>query len=161
MSENDLPHHDESILVAVSPEQLYDLVSDVTRTGEWSPVCRACWWEDESEAGRVGAWFGGRNETPTRTWETRSQVVASPTAGVSSRGRSEARWSAGLQHDCWKGPATRLAESWSYLPDGIARFEELYGDDAQAQILDRTQQAHDGIPRTLAAIKEIAEAAAG
>ena len=35
-------------------EELYDLVSDVTRTGEWSPVCRACWWEDEAAAGTVG-----------------------------------------------------------------------------------------------------------
>jgi hypothetical protein len=25
---------------------LYDLVSDVTRTGERSRVCRACWWDE-------------------------------------------------------------------------------------------------------------------
>ncbi len=36
-------------------------------------------------------------------------------------------------------------------------FEEKYGDDARVQITDRTQQALDGIPKTLRAIKRIAE----
>ncbi|MGZ6807635.1 MAG: SRPBCC family protein, partial [Mycobacteriaceae bacterium] len=67
--------YSESIFVAHPPELVYDLVSDVTRTGEWSPVCKACWW-DEGDSARVGAWFTGRNEVPARTWETRSEVVA-------------------------------------------------------------------------------------
>ncbi len=70
----------ESILVACPPDQLYDLVSDVTRMGEWSPICQACWWDDGGGP-RAGAWFTGRNQTPERTWETRSQVV------VADRGR--------------------------------------------------------------------------
>ena len=61
--------YSESVVVARSPEDLYDMVSDVTRMGEWSPVCKACWWEDGGEA-RTGAWFTGRNELPERTWET-------------------------------------------------------------------------------------------
>ncbi len=65
----------ESISVAATPDELYALVSDVTRMGEWSPVCRACWW-DEGDGPTVGSWFTGRNETAERTWETRSQVVA-------------------------------------------------------------------------------------
>jgi len=36
-------------------------------------------------------------------------------------------------------------------------FEEKFGDEAEAEIADRTQQALDGIPLTLAAIKRIAE----
>lgn len=55
------------------------------------------------------------------------------------------------------GTGTVLTESWEFLPAGIAMFEERFGDDADAQIADRTQQAFDGIPRTLAAIKRIAE----
>ena len=65
----------DSIFVAVPPDELYALVSDVTRMGEWSPICKACWW-DEGDGPEVGAWFTGRNETAERTWETRSQVVA-------------------------------------------------------------------------------------
>jgi hypothetical protein len=39
-------------------------------------------------------------------------------------------------------------------------FEEKFGDAAHVQIADRTQQALDGIPKTLAAIKRIAESVA-
>jgi len=52
---------------------------------------------------------------------------------------------------------TTLTESWEFLPDGIAMFQEKFGDKALLQIADRTQQALDGIPTTLAAIKQIAE----
>jgi hypothetical protein len=52
---------------------------------------------------------------------------------------------------------TVLTESWDFLPEGISMFEEKYGTDAAAQIADRTQQALDGIPITLAAVKRIAE----
>ena len=54
---------------------MYSAVSDVTRTGEWSPVCQECWW-DEGDGPVVGAHFTGRNVLPERTWETRSEVVA-------------------------------------------------------------------------------------
>ena len=30
--------HSEAIVIARSPEDLYDLVSDITRMGTWSPV---------------------------------------------------------------------------------------------------------------------------
>lgn len=145
------------MLVDATPEAVYDVVSDVTRTGEWSPVCEACWWEDPAEAGTVGAWFAGRNVTPTRTWETRSLVVAA------SRGR-EFAWMVGGAYARWgfamraTDGGTLLTESWDFLPAGLERFVELYGDDAPAQVEDRTRTAYDGIPVTLAAIRGIVEA---
>ena len=147
--------HAESIVIARSPEDVYDLVADVTRTGEWSPVCRACWW-DEGDGPRAGAWFTGRNETPDRVWETRSQVV------TADRGR-EFTWLVGKGWVRWSyvlepvDGGTRLTESWAFLPAGLAGFAERYGDDAERQIADRTQVARTGIPATLAAIKAIAE----
>ncbi len=148
--------HSESIVVARSPETLYDMVSDVTRMGEWSPVCKACWWDD-GEGPRVGAWFTGRNELPERTWETRSQVVAA------DRGREFAfevnsgwvRW--GYTFTAVDSE-TQVTESWEFLPAGINGFHGRYGDDAPAQIANRTDAAHRGIPVTLAAIKKAAEA---
>ncbi len=156
MTESSIRSHRESVTVEASPEALYDLVSDITRTGEWSPVCTSCWWDDEAEAGRAGAWFTGHNELPDRTWETRSQVVAA------ERGR-EFAWVVGGSFVRWgftlapAGAGTSLTESWEFLPGGIAMFEEKYGEQAHVQITDRTRQALDGIPRTLAAIKRIAE----
>ena len=156
MRETGIRHHQESVVVDASAETLYDVVSDITRTGEWSPVCTSCWWDDGADAGQVGAWFTGRNELPSRTWETRSKVV------VAQRGR-EFAWVVGGSFVRWAfvlTPAERgttLTETWEFLPGGIAMFEEKYGDQAPAQIADRTQQALDGNPKTLAAIKRIVE----
>ncbi len=156
MSETSIRSHQESVTVEASPEWVYDLVSDITRTGEWSPVCASCWWDDEARAGQVGAWFTGRNELPHRTWETRSEVV------VADPGR-EFAWVVGGSFVRWgftiapAGSGSTLTESWEFLPGGIAMFEEKFGDEAPAQIADRTRQALEGIPQTLAAIKRIAE----
>ncbi len=148
-------HYSDSVVIARSPQDLYDMVSDVTRMGEWSPICTACWW-DEGGGAQAGAWFTGRNETAERSWETRSLVE------VADRGReftfavfgSRVRWSYTFE------PAeggTRLTESWDFLPDGIASFHERYGADAEAQMAERTEAAVKGIPVTLAAIKAAAE----
>ncbi|MBG6214781.1 hypothetical protein RCH23_002794 [Cryobacterium sp. CAN_C3] len=159
MSETNIRRHQESVMVEASAETLYDMVSDITRTGEWSPVCTTCWWDDEAKAGQVGAWFTGRNELPHRTWETRSQVE------VAERGRKFA-WVVGGSFVRWgftltpADTGTILSEYWEFLPGGIAMFEEKFGDQADFQITDRTQQALDGIPKTLAAIKQIAESIA-
>jgi hypothetical protein len=52
---------------------------------------------------------------------------------------------------------TRLTESWNFLPRGIAGFHKKFGDDADAQIAERSTAALQGIPVTLAAIKKVAE----
>lgn len=147
-----------SILIARAPEVVYDLVSDVTRMGSWSPVCRACWW-DEGAGPEVGAWFTGRNELPDRTWETRSQVVAAERGHEFAFvvGGTWTRWGyvfAAVDR------GTELTESWDLLPGGMAMFEKRFGAGAPAQIADRCELAKAGIPVTLAAIKQDAEAAA-
>src|SRR5450759_2218585 len=129
--------YEESIVIARSPEMLYDLVADVTR---------------------MGAWFTGRNEAAGRTWETRSEVVAAEPGREFAFvvGGAWVRWSYTFAP---VDVGTRVTESWEFLPAGLARFKERYGADAQAQIADRTQAAHSGIPVTLAAIKRTAESA--
>jgi Polyketide cyclase / dehydrase and lipid transport len=150
--------YSDSIVINRSPEELYDMVADVTRTGEWSPVCKACWW-DEGGGPRVGAMFTGRNERPERTWETRSEVV------VADRGReiawavaeppTRARWSYLLT--AVEG-GTELTETWELPPEGQAFFEKVFGDEAPKEIGLRSDAAKKGIPATLAAIKKAAEA---
>ena len=41
MNPTDIRQHQQSITVHLQADALYDLVSDITRTGEWSPVCTA------------------------------------------------------------------------------------------------------------------------
>jgi hypothetical protein len=149
----------DSIVIGRTPEDLYDMVTDVTRMGEWSPICTTCWW-DEGATPEVGSWFNGRNVDGDATWETRSQIV------VADRGQEFAyqvggslvRW--GYAFEPIEG-GTKLTESWEFLPDGIALFEKHFGDEAQKQIDSRTQAAHAGIPVTLAAMKRSAETPGG
>jgi hypothetical protein len=68
-------HAEERLFIDVPPEVLYDLVADLTRMGEISPVCIGGWYDDDAVRG-VGAWFTGRNQMPQLRWETRCQVVA-------------------------------------------------------------------------------------
>jgi hypothetical protein len=150
--------HSDSVIVAGSPEDLYAMVSDVTRMGEWSPICKACWW-DEGDGPRVGAWFTGRNELPERTWETRSEVVAADPGREFAFvvNGTVARW--GYTFVPVEG-GTEVTESWEFLPSGLELFEQRFGDGAPAQIADRLEKAKTGIPQTLAAIKRAAEATA-
>lgn len=150
--------HADSILITASRDALYAMLSDVTRTGEWSPVCRECWWDDDGGP-RVGAWFTGRNVLPQRTWETRSQVVAAEPGREFAWlvGDGYVRWGY-LFEDGGAPGVTRLTETWEFTSAGQAFFAERFGDDAPAQIEDRTRQALEGIPETLAAIKAAAEA---
>lgn len=144
-----------SLAIARPADVLYDMVADVTRMGEWSPVCKACWW-DEGGSPRVGAWFTGRNETAERSWETRSEVVAAEPGREFAFvvGGTWTRWSYTFEP---LDEGTLVTESWEFLPDGVTRFEERFGEDAPNQIADRIAAAREGIPQTLAAIKRSAE----
>lgn len=147
--------HSESTFVATSPERLYDLVSDVTRTGEWSPICKDCRWHDDGGP-HEGARFTGRNQTEGRTWETESQVVAAEPGREFAWlvGAGFARWGYTLEP---VDGGTRLTESWEFRPEGIAMFHQRYGSEAEAQIAKRAEWARTGIPATLASIKKVAE----
>lgn len=64
----------DSIVVPSTPDEVYALISDVTRTGEWSQQCLRCEWDSEQRG--VGARFTGFNRTPEREWQTTSEVIA-------------------------------------------------------------------------------------
>ena len=147
--------YSDSIHVAASPRAVYAVVSDITRTGEWSPVCQECWW-DEGDGPGVGAFFTGRNVTEDRTWETRCEVI------VADEG-SEFGWSVtdGNVHWIYSMEAvdggTELTESWVFTVKGQTFFEQRFGGNAATELALRVEAAHDGIPTTLAAIKNVIE----
>ena len=61
--------------VDAAPEAIYDLVTDVTRMGEWSPECVGCDWIDGANGPVPGARFRGRNRHRLARWSTRPRVV--------------------------------------------------------------------------------------
>lgn len=146
-----------SVLVAAPPSVVYSAVSDVTRTGEWSPVCQECWW-DEGAGPWVGSFFTGRNVTPTRTWETRCEVIVADIDKAFG-------WSVtdGNVHWIYRlegvEGGTELTESWVFTEKGQDFFKERFGESAPDEIASRTAAAREGIPATLAAIKQAIEQA--
>ena len=147
--------HQESIRIDRSPEELYDLVADVSRMGRWSPVCTGGQYDDDGE------WFTGTNAMGDSKWETRCRVVAA------ERGREFAFINHGLEGRLemvrWGfsfRPAdggTEVTQTWEVLPD--------YGDGlgldeaGTVAVLDMMKGAAlQGMPETLAALKADAEA---
>lgn len=149
--------HSESIHIDATPEQVWDVVTDIKRTGEWSPICRESWWKEPATGPEVGAWLHGRNESGDRVWETESLVTAAerPSEFTWLVGGALVRWSYTL------APAengTTLTESWAVQDKGYKFFEKNFGDQAEKELEIRRDAALSGIPATLKAIKGIVEA---
>lgn len=145
----------DSILVDATPDQVYALVSDVTRTGEWSPVCKECTWKD-GDGPKVGARILGHNDNGERTWDTVSTVTAADPGREFAWevGRGYVRWAYRIEP---AAAGSRLTETWEFTTAGLEFYAEGYGEEAPARADAATQAAHEGIAATLAAIKRILE----
>ena len=155
-------HHSDSITIGCQPADAYAIVSDVTRIGELSPVCRSATWDDPAQAGTAGAWFTGHNAIGDITWETRCRVVvAEPGREFTfvNHGRDGdvelVRWGFTFEPD---GDATSATETWQVLP---AYPDFVLAGDADADVAARidgmAEMARDGIRDTLANLKRAAE----
>lgn len=141
----------DSIHLAAGPEQVYDVVSDVTRTGEWSVFTRSCTWED-ADGPRVGAHFIGHNSRPGRDWDTRSEVVtADPGRAFAWEVNGLIRWAYEMEPE---DGGTRLTHHWALPVPAREYIREKFGEEG---IELRVNDAHRSIPNTLAAIKEVVE----
>jgi hypothetical protein len=143
--------HEETIEISRSPEELYGLVADVSRMGQWSPVCTGGSYDDDGE------WFTGTNSMGETTWETRCRVV------VADPGRQFAFINHGLEGRVemvrWaflfepvEGGGTEVTQTWEVLPD----YADGLGLDEESAIgvLEMMKNAAlEGMPQTLAALK--------
>lgn len=122
--------HETSIWISASPEQVYNVVSDVTRTSEWSPVCRRVEWVGEVREPVAGARFLGHNREGPIRWSRECVVREAdpPRRFVFStylKGRESTRWSYTLTPE---GSGTMLTESYEpvWAPAWI-RFAAVLG----------------------------------
>jgi uncharacterized protein YndB with AHSA1/START domain len=140
-----------TIEIDAPPELVYDLVADVTRTGEWSPECQSCEWL--GAPGLVGSRFKGHNRSGPARWTTTAEVLTAqrPHAFVFAtlhRGGPATRWSYTLEGD----ERTVLTESFEAISaPWLIRVAERY------LIRGRQQQLEAGLTATLERIKAIAE----
>ena len=148
--------HQESIRIDRSPDELFDLISDVSLMGRWSPVCTGGSYDEDGE------WFTGTNAMGDSTWETRCRVVAAERGSEFAfinhglEGRVEmVRW--GFELRPVADGVTQVTQTWEVLPD----YAEGLGldEDGTRSVLDMLRDAAlEGMPQTLAALKADAEA---
>jgi uncharacterized protein YndB with AHSA1/START domain len=144
-----------STSVASPPQRVWELVSDVTRMGEWSPETTSCRWESQADGAQVGARFTGRNRRGVYRWATSCTVTAAVPGRlfafeVTSLGMRVAEWTYALT------PAGEGCELTETMVDRRALPMRIIGRLATG-VSDRMTHNREGMLKTLAALKRVAE----
>lgn len=152
-----------SVHIDASAEEVYELVTDVTRMGEWSPECIGARWVDGCDGPIVGAQFMGTNKRADNEWTTPNTVM------VADPGK-EFAWVVGTndtQVTWWRfvftssNGGTDVTESFE-LGEANIGFRDMVNnapEDEQKVMVDaRRVQLLEDIRHTLERIKERAEA---
>lgn len=142
----------ERIEISAPPEAVYDLVSDMTRMGEWSPECRRCEWVGAATGPSVGAEFVGHNQVGPYRWSLGGKVVTAERGREFAfttylDGRESTRWRYRFEPS---SAGTLLSESYEYVWSTRA----IRISDA---LTPRRTMLHRGMRRTLQRIKAAAE----
>lgn len=115
----------ETARTEASANDIYSLVSDVTRMGSWSPENIGGRWLDGATGPAVGARFRGSNRRGWRRWSTTCTVVAAEPGrqfafDVEVDVVPAARWSYELEPE---GDTTMVTERWTdHRPAWFARL---------------------------------------
>jgi hypothetical protein len=153
-------HDSVSIDIAASPEVVYDLVSDVTRMGEWSPECYQCSWTKGATGPAVGARFKAKNKgrrgplwsnTPVVTVADRAHEFAFNRSGPAVGSYT---WRYTMEPTA---SGTKLVESFEADPPVGAAMSWITMKWTGSE--DRDADLHQGMLTTIARIKTAAEAA--
>lgn len=149
--------------VSASPEKVYELVSDVTRMGEWSPETTRCTWLGGVTGPAVGARFKGINRRGVLRWSTTPRVVAADRGrefaflvSLPVLGREMTRWRYRFEPAADGG--TDVLESFEMVND--LPLVVALGERHLMRVDDRKADLEAGMLRTLERIKAVAEATA-
>ena len=143
--------------IEVSPEVIYDLVSDVRRMGEWSPECRRCEWIDGADGPAVGSRFKGSNAHGLARWSTKSTVVTAEPgrefAFVTGHlGKDMTKWSYRFEP---ASNGTTVTESFEMINDMPGYFR--LGDRLLMGVKDREADLEQNMSDTLGRLKSTLE----
>jgi hypothetical protein len=154
----ELTHDSVDRYIEASPEALYDVIADVTRTPELSPEIVACEWIDGATGPAVGARFRATNHAGRGpNWHN------TPVIAVAERGRELAfsRTEKAAGTITWRyvftpeGSGTRITESYEVTRPvtlfGWFVIGVLYGNK------DRRGDLHRGMTQTLERLAALTE----
>jgi Polyketide cyclase / dehydrase and lipid transport len=145
--------------VRATPDEVYALVSDVTRTPELSPEILECTWLDGATGPAVGARFKARNKVPNRpAWHNKPVVTVTEPGRRFSFARTEpfggtVEWTYDLQPE---GDGTLVTETYEVTkqlhPVGWFIIGVLFARK------DRRADLRAGMEETLERLRTIVEA---
>jgi len=143
-----------SLHVAAPAERIYDLISDVTQMGRWSPECTGGRWLDGSTGPAVGARFKGSNKKGVMRWSTKCEITKAERASAFE----------------WQVAESGMLWGYRFEPDGdgtlVTEYREktrdtpFYVKAVQRSGLigkDRENLMVDGMKATLEKVKQAAE----
>jgi len=169
VSSETVAHHrielTHEVSIAADAATIYDLVSDVTRTGDWSPECVSARWID-GEPGAVGSTFVGSNyerhpETGQEwTWDMTCQVVEADRPSSFAWSVLTEAWDA--HTSVWRydldefDGGVRLTQTYRMdrPPRGWQPILDRHDHEHQLELVEKRRQRLDrGMRSTLEAIK--------
>ncbi len=140
--------------IDASPQQLWEMVSDITRMGEWSPETTGCAWVGGASGPDIGSKFKGENENGRFSWNT-TCVVTECEPGerfvFESRaplGMRIARWEYRFEPagegchavECWTDLRNRLIKAVSPRISGVAD-RQAHNTESMRATLERLAAA--------------------
>lgn len=135
--------------VPATPEQVWAVLTDVTRIGEWSHECHTAQWLGGAEAAAIGAQFLGHNEFRTNKWSktctiTDVQPVRRFVYETSSsfKDPGATRWTFTLEPTA---SGCHLTQSFQIIK--LAKIAEWIMAKKVPEHVDRSQALHEDLER--------------
>lgn len=141
-----------SVVVTASPAQVWSVISDVARTGDWSPECRRV---VPLGTVRAGTYLCGINQRGRVRWATLSRIVRFEPG-------QEFRWKVLTNRSQWAyqleatGEGTYLTET-RRTPDGVGRFARWFTSRFLGGQHDHDDELESGMSSGLQKIKKLIE----
>jgi len=142
------------MLVSAEPGRVWDLVTDITRMGEWSSECTGGRWTHGATGPAPGARFVGFNAHGWVRWRTHCRVIecARPTRFAFTVTENKMIWGWRLEPE---GARTRLTQWREHTSEPNVFIRAFAASGLIGR--NREQLMVDGMHRTLAAVKASAE----
>jgi uncharacterized protein YndB with AHSA1/START domain len=145
--------------IEAAPEAVWELISDVTRMGEWSPEATGAIWKGGATGPAPGVRFTGTNVNGKKSWKTDCEITACEPGRafgfrVTAVGLKVATWDYVLEPH---GTGCRVTETWTDDRGGFVKFAGRIASG----VAERSDHNRHGMEQTLAALKRAAESAAG
>jgi len=143
--------------IGVPVEQVWAMVSDLTRMGEWSPENAGATWLHGATGAQPGAKFRGTNRNGNKKWDTLATIIdVQPSRLLSFRvtaaGLKVAEW----RYEFESTPTgCRITETWI---DQWGRIAKALGKPVSG-VGDRAAHNRAGMVQTLERLKTAAESA--